>query len=323
MPPATTTRRGFLAGSAALVGALVSGCGGGSSEAVDAGSTRTVRDAVGQIVIPTEPQRVVFMDTTTFANAIALGFPADRIAGVGFPDNDRGNHRWLEPALDIDLDDFEAASFVGDPNLEQIHELRPDLIVMLSNWDEVRTTLQTLDVPVYTALNGYNSVDEYLTLLTDVGVAVGRQDAAATLSTGITERAAALRNRFAGSAPATTALRVWDGSFTYSFAQPLFDELELPRKSPEAGETLAELSPEQLELVDGDILWVSGTGSLNDIRAVAEANPLWESLDVVRNGGVRYIADQPWGTEYSYPAVQAIFDEIEDGLDDWEAAQTG
>lgn len=38
---------------------------------------------------------------------------------------------------------------------------------------------------------------------------------------------------------------------------------------------------------------------------------------------VRFIADQPWGTDYSYPALLVILDEIEAGLDAYLATAPG
>ena len=54
-------------------------------------ATHALIDEFGEVEVPVAPQRVVFMDATTLGNAVALGFPADRIAGVAF-----GAH--LDPA---------------------------------------------------------------------------------------------------------------------------------------------------------------------------------------------------------------------------------
>ena len=57
------------------------------------------------------------------------------------------------------------------------------MIVVLSMWNEVRAKLLKLGVPVYTALNGYNSVDEMMELLRDCGYVLGLRPQADELET--------------------------------------------------------------------------------------------------------------------------------------------
>lgn len=295
----------------------------GSTEADDekddaaSAATRTVMDFYGEVEVPANPERVVFMDTSSFGNAIALGFPADRIAGVGFG-GDLGPHRWLESQLEIDLDGFAESTPIWEINLEQVAALDPDLIVMLSGWDDARDELLSIGVPVFTALNGYNSVTEYLTFLGDVGVALDRSDVAASLTTELEERVSVLKAKFAGAAPSATIVRLFGEDTYQSLVQPLFDELGLPRATPPEGETFEDLSLELVDKLDGDILWVSGEGlEPEQVQAIVESNAVFMGMDVVASGGVRFVYDSPWGSEYSFPAVEWIFDEIEAGIDDW------
>ncbi|WP_259349283.1 twin-arginine translocation signal domain-containing protein [Rhodococcus sp. UFZ-B548] len=58
---AALTRRGFL-GAGALAGiGLLTACGTSSSESAE-GSMRTINTALGQVEVPTNPQRVVSAD---------------------------------------------------------------------------------------------------------------------------------------------------------------------------------------------------------------------------------------------------------------------
>ncbi len=136
-------------------------------------ATHALIDEFGEVEVPVAPQRVVFMDATTLGNAVALGFPADRIAGVAFG-ADLDPVEWYGYlADDIDLAALTNVGELAEPNLEAIAAVNPDVIVVLSMWDEVHDELLKLGVPVYTALNGYNSVDEMMELLRDCGDVLG------------------------------------------------------------------------------------------------------------------------------------------------------
>lgn len=291
--------------------ATTEGAGNGPANA-----TRTVRDVEGELQVPAEPRRVVFTDPSSFGNAMALGFPTDRIAGVAFGDA-RDSYGWMEERFGTDLSEFPEAPPIWNLNLEQVAALQPDLIIALSGWEEERADLAQI-ATVFTVHNGYETVDDYLTFLADVGVALDRSDEAAALTVGLEDRVAALKAKFAGDVPSVTMVRLPGADLYVSQVQPLFDELGLTRTTPPGSEFQEELSPELVTALDGDILWVSGSGlSPEEAREMAEANPVFASMDVVSSGGVRYIDDEPWGTEYSFPAVEWIFDEIEDGIDDW------
>jgi iron complex transport system substrate-binding protein len=173
------TRRGMLAGVAALGAvAIVNACGGddsgatstapsdtstatpGTSAVTSAAPTRSVVDEFGELTIPADPQRVVFMDVTTLGNALALGFPVDRIVAAGFADDDRAPWSYLEPYAA--LASIADSGDINEPNAELVATFDADLIVMLSLFDEQRDQLAKLGTPVYVALNGYNSIDEMM-----------------------------------------------------------------------------------------------------------------------------------------------------------------
>lgn len=339
------TRRRMLAGVAVLGAAvIVTACGGDdsaddattsstasdasaslttpvptTSAGADAGTTRTVVDEFGEVAVPIDPQRVVFMDQTTLGNALALGFPADRIVGAGFAGTEPAVWSYLEPYAP--LAQIADAGDINSPNGELVATFDADLIVMLSGFDEQRDVLTKIGPPVYVALNGYNSIDEMMELLRDVGDVLGRSEQAAVLEADFRARVDAVVSKFEGQLPSATAIRVFDESEIWTQAPPIFDLMQLPRQSPPPPELFEQLSVERLAAADGDVLWVSGSAGPEASRAVLESNPLWATMEVVKSGMVRFVPDQPWGTDYSYPALVVILDEVEAGLDAWLAAR--
>jgi iron complex transport system substrate-binding protein len=292
-PPATSTNSGTAAS--------------------DNGTTHVLTDEYGDVEVPVDPQRVVFMDGTTLGNALALGFPAERIAGVAFAETDLDQYYgYLSEFADLN-----ALTNVGDltaPNLEAIAAVDPDLIVILSLWDESYAQLKEMGVPVYCALNGYNSVDEMMELLRDCGDVLGLRPRADELEADLRAKVDAIVARFEGQRPSVNALRVFAESDIWIQAHPLFDLMEMPRQAPAPPALFQELSQEELALADADLLWVSGSVGLDEARRIVEAHPLWPTMNAVTSGVVRYVEDTPWGTDYSYPALSMNFDEIEAGL---------
>jgi iron complex transport system substrate-binding protein len=300
---ATTTATSAAPSSPATPSTTV---GGGAT-------TRVLNDEYGEVEVPVNPQRVVFMDGTTFGNAVALGLAADRIAGVAFGGTDLDQYYgYLSNAVDL-----HALVNVGDltaPNLESIAAVDPDLIVVLSLWDESYAALKDLGVPVYTALNGYGTVDEMMELLRDCGDVLGLRPKADELESALRRKVAAIVAKFEGRRPSVNAVRVFAEDDVWIQAHPLFDLMEMPRQAPEPPTLFLELSEEELNLADADLLWVSGSVGIEEARRVVEAHPLWPTMNAVTSGMVRFVEDSPWGTDYSYPALSIIFDEIEAGL---------
>ena len=277
-------------------------------------ATHVLTDEFGEVEVPVAPQRVVFMDATTLGNAVALGFPADRIAGVAFG-ADLDPAEWYGYlADDIDLAALTNVGELAEPNLEAIAAVNPDVIVVLSMWDEVRDELLKLGVPVYTALNGYNSVDEMMELLRDCGDVLGLRPQADELETQFRGRVDGIVAKFEGERPSVNAVRVFDEADIWIQAHPLFDLMEMPRVSPAPPTLFEQLSSEQLTKADADLLWASGSLGIDETQRILEGHPLWPSMNAVTTGMVRYVEDSPWGTDYSYPALVVNLDEIDAGL---------
>jgi ABC-type Fe3+-hydroxamate transport system substrate-binding protein len=118
------TRRRFLIGAGALV---LAGCGapGGSAPVPSAPALRQLTDALGEVVsVPTPPQRIV--SVWGYGSAAILEAGGSVIGGTIA----------VEPLLEQDLRaTFDLSTFTdiggetGQPNIERIAALNPDLII--------------------------------------------------------------------------------------------------------------------------------------------------------------------------------------------------
>ncbi len=122
------SRRRFLIGAGALV---LAGCGAPSTSAPTAtvATTRAVTDGLGRTVtIPQRPERVIALHDLDNAYAIAsLGFAPIGMGSITLGDR----FERLRPLGPIPptLDNATEVGLVGEPNLETIADLRPDLIL--------------------------------------------------------------------------------------------------------------------------------------------------------------------------------------------------
>ncbi|MEM8529525.1 MAG: ABC transporter substrate-binding protein [Chloroflexota bacterium] len=135
------TRRRFLIGAGALgLGAIV-GCGS-DEEAVaptaTTGATRMITHPRGDTKVPTDPQRVVLANDFLLGNALSLGVPVIGAAGDPRADGLRN--------VPYDMSGVEIVGTANEPNLEQVLELEPDLIIAIEHVtsDEVYNNLSAI-----------------------------------------------------------------------------------------------------------------------------------------------------------------------------------
>jgi iron complex transport system substrate-binding protein len=125
MTPMKLTRRRFLIGAGALV---LAGCGGPSAnEPARLPLTKPFTDLRGQTVqIPREPQRVAALhDTNVTRIMLSLGVrPAGTVVRGGRLERVAGLY---------DVSGMEALGEWTEPNIEQIAQLQPDLIIGSGN----------------------------------------------------------------------------------------------------------------------------------------------------------------------------------------------
>lgn len=116
------TRREFLIGAAGLL-LLPAGCAGSGEERGGvSGETRTVEHELGTTEVPVRPRRVVALDASVIPDGLlALGkkpIGATPSTGAGYPS-------WPEEGMR----GVESVGADGEPNLESVASLGPDLIL--------------------------------------------------------------------------------------------------------------------------------------------------------------------------------------------------
>jgi iron complex transport system substrate-binding protein len=293
-------------------GTADSGAGAEPSASGDAAFPRTVQHAMGETEIPERPERVVVLDTGELDSALSLGVTP---VGAVTTDVSSGFLSYLaEGAADV-----EQVGTIGEPNLEAIAALQPDLI--LSNkarHEELYDELSRVAPTVFAERVGAVWKDN----LALAAEALGREDEASGALEEYEQAATAL-GESVGDAAGTTvsAVRFVDGTVrVYTPASFIgtvlgdvgLDQLELPTEDVP---TFAELSAEELTLADADLVLYSSYGTAEDSgETAALGGPLWSRLRAVQGDRAFAVEDDVFFTGIGLTAANLMIEDLADQL---------
>jgi iron complex transport system substrate-binding protein len=158
----------------------------GSPGEVTTPATRTIEHAAGSTEVPSDPQRIV---TTTDQNALLplLELGVEPVGSAGLLDTDGSTT--FRRTEGFDTSGIEFTGPYGEPNLEKVAALRPDLIVGYELDSDYHDDLSKLAPTVLVQI-----FDRPLTdALEDFAAIVGAEDEAAELRAGYDQRITDLR----------------------------------------------------------------------------------------------------------------------------------
>jgi iron complex transport system substrate-binding protein len=308
-----TTRRLRLAALVVAAALPLTACGGTEEENADqsAGTAdgafpRTVEHAMGSTEIPEQPERVVVLDTGELDTALALGVTP---VGAVTTDVATGFLSYLQDAAA----DVEQVGTIGEPNLEAIAALEPDLI--LSNKVRHEDLYEQLSQIAPTVFADFVGVTwkENLVLAAE---ALGLEEKAETALDEYEQDAAALGEEL-GDIGTVSAMRFVQGAIRVyrpeSFIGTVLADIGLEQAELPEGDvaTFAELSPEQLTLADADVVLYSSYGDPGDSGEQAVvAGPLWPRLTAVQQGRAYAVEDDIFYTGIGLTAAGLQLEEL-------------
>lgn len=317
------SRRGFLIGGTGALLAFAAACS--SSDSGDNGADgtgATITHKYGETTVPANPQRVVSVGYNDQDALLALG-----AVPVGVFDW-YGNYPNAVWPWAQDLLGGAQPAIVGSAStgidVEKVATAAPDLIVgtysglTQGQYDKLSALAPTVAQPAGVPDYGVRWQDQ-TTLLGD---ALGKQDRAAELVSGLQKQfadTAAAHPSFTGKTVLVGALK-GPGQFgVYGPDDPkvrFFTELGFvnpPVADQLRSTNFAEISTEQLSLADVDLLvWYAGGGFGDKLRAELDKTPVYQTLDVVKDGRTIILEDEAaeamtWSTVLSLPyALQQI-----------------
>ncbi|MFI8997479.1 ABC transporter substrate-binding protein [Streptomyces sp. NPDC053542] len=303
--------------------AALAACGGAKSEGGDAkgGASgafpRTVNTAMGKVKIPSEPKRVVVLDTGELDDVTMLGIkpvgavsPHMKTEG-GFP-------QYLK-------DEVKGVTDVGpllEPNLEKIASLKPDLILSSKvRHEKVYDKLKAIAPTVFTETTG----GPWKANLKVHAQALGKEKQAAAAMKSYEERAKhlgeAIKKKDGGKMPSASVVRFIAGPTRLyqksSFSGVVLDDIGLERpksqSSTDPEKPMLDVSPEEIDKADADLVFVTvaDTPSKTQKKDVT-SNPVWKDLPAVKDKKVFEVPDETWMSGIGIQAAQHMLADVAD-----------
>jgi iron complex transport system substrate-binding protein len=280
------------------------------AEAGAEGETRTIEHAMGTTEVPADVERVVVLDTGELDAVVSLG-----VTPVGAVTTDVSTSlvQYLEP----ELADVEPVGTIGEPNLEAIASLRPDLI--LTNTVRHEDLYDELSAIAPTVMAD-DVGDTWKQTLLLAGEALDEQQQAEQLIADFETRAAEVGEAVADGDPGSieiSVVRFLPGQIRLytpsSFIGTVLADAGFARPAAQTeGDTFVEASAEQLAGADGDVVFTAVYGHPADTdQAVVTAGPVWQNLSAVQRGDVHEVSDDTWMLGIGVTAANLVLDDLE------------
>jgi iron complex transport system substrate-binding protein len=312
---------------------LLAACGSSSSGDDDGGSTtRSYTDARGKTFeLPARPQRVVVLSEPTLDAAVALGVkPIGTTAGRG-----QGT---ISAYLQDRAGKIASVGILGQPNIERIAALRPDVILIDGTATPDTSTVDKLARFAPTVFVSKNGGD-WKTAFTATADVLGRKAEAAKLMAAYEDRVAEIKGRLGENAGAEISIVRWGGiglpavlKSELSSSRVLAD-LGLSRPPFQRGRGPGHTVPvslERIDALDGDWIFFGALGaggagggvsetpadvaSAKQAIGYAKDTPGFTDLKAYRAGHVVPVDGSAWTSAGGYLAEQVVLDDVERSL---------
>lgn len=275
---------------------------------------RTVADAGDGLVIEGIPQRVVVLEYSFIDALAAVG-----VSPVGIADDNKPE-RIVAPIRQL-IGDYQSVGLRGQPNLETIAQLRPDLIIAdprrhQAVYDDLQTIAPTLLVPSLGS-----DYDQVLETAATIGDALGRREQMQT-------RLQLHQQRMDQYHSQLQQLSFADERFLFAiissrgftmhspaaFASGVLRRIGMQHALPQqTGEAYIKSSFEQLAQANPDWLLLGIYGKEEGGGELLErwqADPLWNFLSAVKKQQVREVSPQVWSLSRGMVTAEQIAAEV-------------
>lgn len=290
---------------------VLSACGGEASEGSGSETTpetRTVEHAMGETEISGRPERVVVLDTAELDSALTLGVKpvgaVEAVEGLGFLS-------YLEGTGEI-----EKVGTIGEPNLERIAALEPDLILSSKHRHENIYDELSQIAPTVFAEDVGAVWKENFELHAE---ALGRTEKARQIEEEYRERTEEFKRGMGDQLDETevSVVRFLPGETRVyqkdSFIGTVLEDAGLPRPPSQAVDEFAikNASAELIPKMDGDAVFVTVYGAEKESpRQEITNDPLWQQLEAVQQNRVYEVSDDLWMLGIGYTAANGVVEDL-------------
>ena len=270
----------------------------------------TVKHAMGETLIPKKPERVVILTNEGTEALLALG-----VKPVGAVKSWTGNP-WYEHIKK----EMEGVTVVGDesqPNLELIASLKPDLIIgNKMRQEKVYEQLKQIAPTVFSeTLRG-----EWKNNFRLYAEALNKKEEGEKVIAAFDARIEDFKKKAGDKLNLKVSLvRFLPGAvriyYKDTFSGVIFEQIGIARPESQNKNAFAdEVTKERIPDMDGDLLFYftyeTGDGKASQLEQEWLKDPLWNNLQVVKNGNVHKVNDAIWNTAGGVKAANLLLDDL-------------
>ncbi|MEK8130945.1 iron-siderophore ABC transporter substrate-binding protein [Paenibacillus filicis] len=283
---------------------------GGKSETTAAAAPHKVKHAMGETDVPAAPKRVVILTNEGTEALLAMG-----VKPVGAVKSFTGN-----PWYDHIKSDMEGVVVVGEegqPNLEQIAALKPDLILgNKMRQEKIYEQLKAIAPTVFSETlrgewkNNFNLYAE----------ALGKTEEGNKVIAAFDKRVEDFKGKAGDKLnQKVSVVRFMAGKtriyLSETFTGIIFKQIGIARPTVKSKDNFAEeITKERLPEADGDMIiyftYETGDGKANQQEQEWTKDPLWKNLNAVKNNKTYRVNDVIWNLAGGVKAANLMMDEL-------------
>jgi iron complex transport system substrate-binding protein len=297
---------------------VLAGCGGTKEEAepkkekTEEATSYTVKHAMGTTEIKGTPKRIVVLTNEGTEALLALG-----VKPVGAVKSWTGNP-WYDHIKDK-MDDVKELGTEGEPNVEAIAALKPDLIIgNKMRHEKIYEQLKAIAPTVFSETLRGNWKDNFMLYAKAVNKEEKGKEVLAQYDQRIKDLKAKLGNKLKIK---VSIVRFMAGDVRIyhkdTFSGVILDQLGFARPESQNVNDFAEtgVTKERIPAMDGDILFYftyeQGDGAATKLEKEWMNDPLFKNLNVAKQGKVYKVSDTIWNTAGGVLAANLMLDDIE------------
>jgi iron complex transport system substrate-binding protein len=261
-----------------------------------------IKHALGETCVPINPQRLVVLNILD--NVLALGIQP--IGAIAINDGT------IATQFPERTQNMSKIGIFGQPNLESILYLKPDLILG-TDWNEAIYPQLSKIAP--TVLIKTTEDNNWKNWFQQYGDALGKSQEAEKVLNDYQQRVRDFQQQL-GNKRSQTQVSIamfLDGLRIYmnkSFCGGIVQELGLKRPPVQDVDQINKnISLELIPEMAGDVIFLITNNPGDKLRELTD-RPLWSQLDAVKNGKVYEVKADVWQNGYGPVAANLILDDI-------------
>lgn len=265
---------------------------------------RLVKHTFGETLITGTPTRVVVLEWTYVEDVLALGLQPVGVADI------EGYNEWVKIPVELSGDAVDVG-LRGEPNLETIASLNPDLIIdtqfrAAEYYDKLSAIAPTLIFEPYPTDESINQYDEMTSTFTTIADVLGKQAEAEEVLAHLDqkyvdaqkkiEEAGLLGEKFVLSQMFSWENAVYVRLFTKNgMASQIVERIGLENGWDDGFQAygFTEVSVEKLPEL-GDLHYFYVVNADDEVMNLDTVSPIWASLPFVKSGQAYPLGGDTW-----------------------------